>query len=283
MIRGPLLIALTVASLAAGVQAEPALGSSYKEIVDRFGKPTARKSENWFKWEHPHPFKETDMNCRFSNNKLQLVQLESLGNMDDNFWASLEHWTGVPRQNWQETDGLNSSNGLSVRYFYSSDGRITARIDKDGSGQMLTIAFISWVKWLSQQNSDTDQGWLNNIPRSAPAATISAHAFTQGPLTAEEQALHDKNLIMEVYEPDNPSGHDVWNDEKTGSVLVYNFGIDDATAARDEGRSMAGFNYTKEMADKFLFAEGWDKYHDRFFTRAYVQEGMAAYTAARKK
>ena len=282
------------------------------------------------------------MNCRFSNNKLQLVQLECLANIDDNFWASLEHWTGIPRQNWQETDGLNSSNGLSVRYFYSSDGRITARIDKDGSGQMLTIAFISWVKWLSQQYSDTDQAWLNNMPRSAiapqqpnlpnsedfpsistraeydklpqgqvfrwhdgklytahtkqpeptkagkpriggPAATVSAHAFTQGPLTAEEQALHDKNLIMEVYEPDNPSGHEVWNDEKTGSELVYNFGIEDATAARDEGRSMAGFNYTKEMADKFLFAEGWDKYHDRFFTRAYVQEGMAAYTAARKK
>ncbi len=36
------------------------------------------------------------------------------------------------------------------------------------------------------------------------------------------------------------------------------------------------------QAYEFLFAQGWDKYHDRFFTRCYVQEGEAAYDKAVK-
>jgi hypothetical protein len=39
---------------------------------------------------------------------------------------------------------------------------------------------------------------------------------------------------------------------------------------------MASFNYSPQQAEQFLFAEGWDKYHDRYFTRCYVQEGENA-------
>jgi hypothetical protein len=53
--------------------------------------------------------------------------------------------------------------------------------------------------------------------------------------------------------------------------------MEDAAPAREEGKSMAESRYTSAQAEQFLFAEGWDKYHDRFLTRAYVQEGLDAY------
>jgi hypothetical protein len=40
---------------------------------------------------------------------------------------------------------------------------------------------------------------------------------------------------------------------------------------------MAEFHYSPSQAHEFLFAQGWDKYHDRFFTRCYVQEGENGY------
>lgn len=101
-------------------------------------------------------------------------------------------------------------------------------------------------------------------------------------LSPEEQTLFEKNLYMETYEPDQPTGHQIGS---IGGkpVLIFNFGIEDVKAARFEGRSMAQFHYGREQAEQFLFAEGWDKYHDRFFTRAYVQEGMEAYNAVRRR
>jgi hypothetical protein len=36
-------------------------------------------------------------------------------------------------------------------------------------------------------------------------------------------------------------------------------------------------HYTAKMAYDFLFAEGWDKFHDRYFTRAYVQEVLRGF------
>src|SRR5213080_1800103 len=115
--------------------------------------------------------------------------------------------------------------------------------------------------------------------------------------TKEEQALLDKNRTMQMYKPDEHSRHFIANidsatDPKTGekrkiskdasAVLCFVFGIEDAQPAREQGRSMAEFHYTPEQAHEFLFAQGWDKYHDRFFTRCYVQEGESAYEAAVK-
>jgi len=115
--------------------------------------------------------------------------------------------------------------------------------------------------------------------------------------TKEEQALLDKNRIMQMYKPDEHSRHfiarvDSATDPKTGekrkiskdaqAVLCFVFGVEDAQPARKQGRSMAESHYSPEQAHEFLFAQGWDKYHDRFFTRCYVQEGEAAYEAAVK-
>jgi hypothetical protein len=116
-------------------------------------------------------------------------------------------------------------------------------------------------------------------------------------LTAEEQALVNKGAVMEMYKPDEHSRHfiahiDSVTDPKTGkarnvpdksqSVVCFVFGIEDAEAAREQGRSMAEFHYSLSQAHEFLFAQGWDKYHDRFFTRCYVQEGEDAYDTAVK-
>jgi hypothetical protein len=116
--------------------------------------------------------------------------------------------------------------------------------------------------------------------------------FDGGGFTKEEKALLDKNRIMEMYKPDEHSRHfiariDSAMDPKTGekrkipddarAVLCFVFGIEDAKPARDEGRSMAECHYSSQQAHEFLFAQGWGKYHDRFFTRCYLQEGEAAY------
>jgi hypothetical protein len=116
-------------------------------------------------------------------------------------------------------------------------------------------------------------------------------------LTEEEQALVDKGAVMQMYKPDEHSRHfiahiDSVTDPKTGkarsvpdksqTVVCFVFGIEDAKTAREQGRSMAEFHYSASQAHEFLFAQGWDKYHDRFFTRCYVQEGEAAYDTALK-
>jgi len=116
-------------------------------------------------------------------------------------------------------------------------------------------------------------------------------------LTKEEQALVNKGAVMEMYKPDEHSRHFIAHigsvtNPKTGkarnvpnksqSVVCFVFGIEDAESAREQGRSMAEFHYTSSQAHEFLFAQGWDKYHDRFFTRCYVQEGEGAYDSAVK-
>ncbi len=108
---------------------------------------------------------------------------------------------------------------------------------------------------------------------------ISPTAGKPDTLTREEQALVDKGAVMEMYKPD--SGHfiahiDSVTDPKTGkarnipnksqAVVCFVFGVEDAQPAREQGRSMAECHYSPSQAHEFLFAQGWDKYHDRFFT-----------------
>src|SRR5438132_6380686 len=122
------------------------------------------------------------------------------------------------------------------------------------------------------------------------AAFITISSSKADKFTKEEQALLDKNRIMQMYKPDEHSRHfiahiDSATDPKTGekrkiskdAVLCFVFGMEDAQPAREQGRSMAEFHYSPEQAHEFLFAQGWDKYHDRFFTRCYIQEGEDAY------
>jgi hypothetical protein len=131
----------------------------------------------------------------------------------------------------------------------------------------------------------------------AAASLIPLSSGRPDTFTAEEQALADKGAVMQMYKPDEHSRHfivhiDAVTDPKTGKtrkmannskpVLCFVFGIEDAEPARNEGRSMAECQYSPSQAHEFLFAEGRDKYHDRFFTRCYVQEGENAYNAAVK-
>jgi hypothetical protein len=137
------------------------------------------------------------------------------------------------------------------------------------------------------------------VPASAqltatPAGESAKSISSSSDLTPEEQALVNKGATMEMYKPDEHSRHfiariDAVQDSKTGKprkienptpVLCFVFGMEDAKPAREEGRSMAEFHYSRSQAEQFLFAEGWDKYHDRFFTRCYVQEGEGAYDKA---
>jgi hypothetical protein len=143
---------------------------------------------------------------------------------------------------------------------------------------------------------------MNKPPLRLLLISVAAFYLTLGSSQAdkfskEEKALLDKNRTMEMYKPDEHSRHfiariDSTTDPKTGetrkfskdaqAVLCFVFGIEDAKPARDEGRSMAECKYNPQQAHEFLFAEGWNKYHDRFFTRCYVQEGEASYEAAAK-
>jgi len=106
-------------------------------------------------------------------------------------------------------------------------------------------------------------------------------------LTREEQALVDKGAVMEMYKPDEHSGHfiahiDSVTEPKTGKArnIPNKSQAVDAQPAREQGRSMAECHYSPSQAQEFLFAQGWDKYRDRFFTRCYVQEGEDAYNEA---
>jgi hypothetical protein len=140
-----------------------------------------------------------------------------------------------------------------------------------------------------------DRHW--NIMLIAVASLILLSSGRPDTLTAEEQALADKGAVMQMYKPDEHSRHfiahiDAVTDPKTGKtrkmannsqpVLCFVFGIEDAGPAREQGCSMGESHYSPEQAHEFLFAQGWDKYHDRFFTRCYVQEGEAAYDQAVK-
>ena len=127
--------------------------------------------------------------------------------------------------------------------------------------------------------------------------TIANATRADEPLTAEEQALLDKGATMEMYEPNEHSRHFISHIEAFADknrqhtrtlanpepVLTFVFGMEDAEPAREEGKNMAESHYSPDMAQQFLFAQGWDKYHDRFFTRAYVQEGLDAYHKARRQ
>jgi hypothetical protein len=130
----------------------------------------------------------------------------------------------------------------------------------------------------------------------AAASLIPLSSGKADTLTKAEQALVNKGAFMEMYKPDEHSRHFIANisatdprtdkeravPTKSQPVVCFVFGMEDAKPARNEGRSMAECKYTPQQAHEFLFAQAWDKYHDRFFTRCYVQEGEAAYDEAAK-
>ena len=134
---------------------------------------------------------------------------------------------------------------------------------------------------------------LRLLTIAAVSLTLADHSNAAG-FSKEEQALINKGMTMQMYKPDEHSRHFIVHiasatDPKTGKainvnksqpVLCFVFGLEDAQPAREQGKSMAECHYTASQAHEFLFAQAWDKYHDRFFTRCYVQEGENAYQEA---
>ena len=130
----------------------------------------------------------------------------------------------------------------------------------------------------------------------AMAFLISSFPAKAGDLSKTEQALVNKGAFMEMYKPDEHSRHFIAHISATDprqdatqkaaknspAVVCFVFGIEDAQPARAEGKSMAECKYSPQQAHEFLFAQGWGKYHDRFFTRCHVQEGEQAYDQAVK-
>ena len=118
---------------------------------------------------------------------------------------------------------------------------------------------------------------------TAVVFAATAKFSAAGDLTPEEQALVDKGATMQMYKPTEHSRHFIaqidGKDNAKIPVVCFVFGMEDAKPAQEEGKSMAEFHYTRAEANQFLFAEAWDRYHDRVFTRCYVQEGEKAYDA----
>jgi hypothetical protein len=127
------------------------IGSSFLELVNHFGNPSRTNGGNWAYWDSTPP-SAADLRCRFQNDKLVLVQLEGPNQIPESgFWETLEAWTGINRTSWREVDNYN--NGARVRYYYSLDGKMTARIDR---GTMITITSMHWLRWLKGNYPDQD-------------------------------------------------------------------------------------------------------------------------------
>jgi hypothetical protein len=127
---------------------------------------------------------------------------------------------------------------------------------------------------------------------AALAFSARAQKVSASDLSPEELALYREGAVMETYNPDKPSGHEITYIQPLGAnhkpkgtkSKILAIRIEDAKAAREEGLSMAQFHYRAAQAHDFNFAEGWSKYQpDRFFTRAYVQEAEAAFAKASQR
>ena len=194
--------------------------------------------------------------------------------------------TNVARVKWIEIEAARYQADYALR---SSDSAYIALLTYSGPQPEDVVWTITVARRenLSYLLPATGSEPADPLPPDKSSKSISSSSD----LTPEEQALLNKGAFMEMYKPDEHSRHfithiDAVGDSKTGkprkienpqSVLCFVFGMEDAEPAREEGRSMAVCHYTRSQAEQFLFAQGWDKYHDRFFTRCYVQEGEDAY------
>src|SRR5260370_9522346 len=148
---------------------------------------------------------------------------------------------------------------------------------------MIAVAFLCGTAAAQASDPKPDQVAGQGSPLSA--APLRGW-IKPNELTPEERALLDKDAIMQLYHPDEHSRHFAAKISKTSEgkdatpVLCFVFGMEDAEPARREGKSMAQAQYSRFQAEEFLYLEGWDKYHDRFYTRCYVQEGEDAYDKA---
>ena len=184
--------------------------------------------------------------------------------------------TNVPQTRWLEID----ASPFGANYALSSSDQ-------------KHIALLRYTGPQPEGSVWTMTVGLANVVGAAPLGTpvVAKPISSSSDLTPEEKALLNKGAVMAFYKPDEHSGHfiahvEAVNDNKTGKprkdekpqpILCFVFGRQDAQPASEQGQSMVEAHYSRFQAHEFLFAQGWDKYHDRFFTRCYVEEGEAAY------
>lgn len=202
--------------------------------------------------------------------------------------------TNVPQTRWSEIDASPFGANYALR---SSDQKHIALLrytgpQPEGSVWTMTVGLANVVGVGPLGTPIPAPAEISTLkPTSTPPTAAAKSISSSSDLTPEENALLKKGAVMELYKPDEHSGHfisqvDAVKDSRTGKprptkrqepIVCFVFGIEDAEPARKEGESMAEFHYSRFQAHEFLFAQGWGKYHDRFFTRCYVQEGEAAY------
>jgi hypothetical protein len=160
---------------------------------------------------------------------------------------------------------------------------------------IILVSFVTLSTW-EARDASARRAVNQPLPQESLATESTATPSTQDStlvkptdLTPEEQELLNNGQHIERYGPTEHSGHSIIHLSKAGDrknakpAVCFVFGMEDAELARKEGESMAQFHYSRSQAEQFLVAQGWDKYHDRFFTRCYVQEGTDAYNKALKR
>ena len=118
------------------------IGSSLRDFTSKYGGANYHTSQGWVIWKHPNPCKKIDICCRFEDDLLLAISLQSAVNEpfpDEGVKSAIAYWTGI--EDWKQ-NGKPESNG--DRYFYSTDGGFTARLSDHGT--VLLIAITDWVK-----------------------------------------------------------------------------------------------------------------------------------------
>ena len=113
-----------------------------------------------------------------------------------------------------------------------------------------------------------------------------AHRFVDQ-LSQEEMKYYRANLIMETYQTDKPSSHQldtikaVGTNNKPDKVLAFNFGREDAESAQAYGRKLFWEALNGGQSEAEIWKAAWQSYgNDRFFARCFAQEAKSGYDQA---
>ena len=109
---------------------------------------------------------------------------------------------------------------------------------------------------------------------------VSGHC---GRFTPEEQALLQKHLVMEVYRPNEHSGHrieTITGSKGSGPVLTFVFGREDAQIAIRAGREVS--TLPSDVAQRRLLAAAASRYpgHE-FFIHCFMNVAADAYNSTK--
>jgi hypothetical protein len=195
---------------------------------------------------------------------------------------------------------IADSDSEDARYSHAKRGSLLPRFSRvgtiverfSGDRRILLMKTRAFALKITSCGPSVCRAFMPGVVLLVTTTCLMIFNFVQADdLSSEEQALVNKGAFMEMYKPDEHSCHFIAHitavkNPKTGetrktkapdATVCFVFGMEDAEPAREQGRSMAEFHYSRSQAEQFLFAQGWDKYHDRFFTRCYVQEGEGAF------